>query len=122
MKTTINGIPLWEAIAQEILRQIQEANPAIRLEEYKDRKDIPGFEEAIRLPRYLALSMTSEKKNLEIRRKIWKTQRLDKDAIIDLRTAADGKPKTAACISSRTKSLLWELECDWDVMMGRDPV
>ena len=122
MKTTINGIPLWEAIAQEILRQIQEANPAIRLEEYKDRKDIPGFEEAIRLPRYLAFSTTSEKKNLEIRRKIWKTQRLDKDAIIDLRTDADGKPKTAACISSRTKSLLWELECDWDVMMGRDPV
>ena len=103
MKTTINGIPLWEAIAQEILRQIQEANPAIRLEEYKDRKDIPGFEEAIRLPRYLAFSMTSEKKNLEIRRKIWRAKRLDENAIIDLRTNADGKPKTVVPIVANRK-------------------
>ena len=122
MKTTINGIPLWEAIAQEVLRQIKEMNPEIHPEEYKDRREIPGFDEAMKLPRYLAFSMTSEEKNQEIRRKIWRAQRLDKDAIIDCRTDEAGKPKSVACISSRTKRELWEMECDWDIMMGRDPV
>lgn len=119
MNTTINGQPMQAAIMAEILRQIQELNPEIHPEEYTNPKDIPGFEEVARLPRFLVFSQTSDKLNQDIRRKIFLTKRRDPNATLDLRTGEDGKPKKAVAISSRTKRVLWEMETDWDIMMAR---
>ena len=116
MNTTINGQPISAVIRADILRQIQERNPELRLEDYKKPQDVPGYAAEAEFPRYIVFSYSSEKLAAEIRRNIWQTTRLDKNAILDLQTDADGRPKKAVCISSRTRGILWEIDTDWAVL------
>lgn len=116
MKTLINGRDIYEAIKEEILKQITEANPEIHPEEYKDLKEVPGFLEAMRQNRFVCFDRTDEKLYRNVRQKMNRTQRLHKGAAIDLRRDADGHQTVAAVYRGED---LWEEPIGWDVYIEK---
>lgn len=116
MKTLINGRDIFEAIRDEVLRQITEANPAIHPEEYTKLEDVPGFIEVMRQKRFVAFDRSDEKLYLEVRKLMNRTQRLHKSAAIDLRRDADGHQTVAAVYR---KQDLWERPIGWDIYIEK---
>lgn len=114
MNTTINGQPMQRAIEQEVLRQIEAQTQDINVDVLTKAE---MFKAAMKQPRLLTFSCTSDAKNQEIRRRIWKARRIDKQVTIDLRTSDDGKARRVAAVSSRTRRDLWEMEADWDILI-----
>ena len=114
MNTTINGQPMQRAIEQEVLRQIEAQTQDINVDAISKAE---MFRTVMKQPRLLTFSCTSDAKNQEIRRRIWKAKRIDKQVTIDLRTFDDGKANRVAAVSSRTHRDLWEMEADWDILI-----
>ena len=118
MKTTINGKPIMQAVAEQVLRKIIEANPAIAAGKYETMDAVPGFKETMEQPRFLSFSQEDPEAYQQLLRKLNRTQKLHKKATIDCRRKEDGTETVAAVFNGRD---LWEVAIGWDVLIDRRP-
>jgi len=124
MKTLINGRQPAEAIEAEVLRKIQELNPAIDPAAYEKKEDIPGFMEIMKRPCGICIDKSDPKKYKAFREKVWRTGRLKKHAALDFRRHKDGRITVAALNATKNKAgqtvlqELWEEEIGWEIVIS----
>lgn len=125
MKTLINGKNPALAIAEEVKRQIKEANPSIDIDAYEDPKDIPGFLEIMERRCGISMDRTDMNLFIRVRQRMNRTGKLHKSAILDFRRYDDGRQTVAALANVRNKygklelQELWEEAIPWDVFIER---
>lgn len=116
MHTLINGRPAMDVIEEDVLKTIQNENPNIHIEDYKEKKDIPGFIEIMSRPKAVSLEQTDKKLYISVLQKLNRMKKLHKGAALDLRRDAEGHETVAAVKNGKD---LWEVAIGWDIIFEK---